>query len=130
MQYYLFVLFLLLGSCNNHNNKNVAGTSDKISIACSWVSYDRNVESFLIDQNSKTAFWANEEKNISVLEMNDAIIKLKGMKTTPLAGEKMAANIDLIFTINRITGEFKVEWLGKDSSRMKWAESCKNLRVL
>jgi transposase-like protein len=118
----LFLLLLMVISCNqNGANKDISTVNDSnadstLSVVCAWSAYGDDIETFHINLNNKKAYWANEEKDIEVLTLNDALIKLKGIKKSVLVNEnEYKKNIEFIFTINRISGEFKVEtpeWTG------------------
>lgn len=115
----LFLLLLLVISCNqNGANKDISRVNDSnsestLSVVCNWSAYGHDIETFHVNLNTKKAYWANEEKDIEVITLNDALIKLKGTKNYLLVSKnEYEKNIGFIFTINRISGEFKVETPG------------------
>lgn len=129
-QYYIPMLFIMIFtySCNPSTSNQTVQQEDKISIACSWVSNDRIIESFLINLKDKTAFWANENKDIEVVFLNDATIKLKGIKPSIKISRPPAENVELEFTINRITGEFNVSW-HSSPQQVDWSEKCEKIKM-
>lgn len=104
----LFLAQIVIASDNLKN---------EVSLFCSWTAYGDEVDSFIIKKKERTAYWANEEKAIKVTEFNEGLIKLEGVKKKVLIDQTenrtsvYTENVSLRFTINRVTGKLKIDWL-------------------
>jgi hypothetical protein len=70
----------------------------------------------------------DENKDIEVVFLNDATIKLKGIKPSIKISRPPAENVELEFTINRITGEFNVSW-HSSPQQVDWSEKCEKIKM-
>lgn len=84
----------------------------KVSVVCRWDSYDTNDESFLIDLTRRSAYWVNENQSLNVGDFNDGRIVMEGTKEKVLVDQsRWVQQVRLRFTVNRISGDFDVDWL-------------------
>ena len=102
------------------NQNAFAQATSNINVVCAWDSYDTNVESFVINISKNSVYWANQDKPLTLIKLNDGIVLFEGTRNRASVGEgKFISNIKLRFTINRISSEFKVEWLSPEYTTSK-----------
>jgi hypothetical protein len=86
--------------------------SSTVDLVCAWDSYPTNEESFVIELAKRRAYWPNEQRELKIIEMNQGIVVLEGTKRKVRAAQDRSVdNVSLRFTINRVSGELRVEWL-------------------
>ena len=83
---------------------------NEVSMACKWVLYDSQVESFIFKLNSKEVYWVNENKRYSISELNEGRIVFEGVRSSLLVGDKKyKKDVPIKFIVNRVTGELYIE---------------------
>lgn len=97
--------------------------SNEISMACSWVLYEVQSESFVFNLNKEEVYWVNEDQHIDLSEINEGRIVFNGVRSSLKVENRSGRfggvpvdepfifqeNVPLTFIIDRVTGNLSIE---------------------
>jgi hypothetical protein len=88
--------------------------STPVPMVCTWSLWFDDLpenDTFIFDLETEKIYWVNEEKEIELDKINEGLIKWKGIPSSRvnIDKSKYKTHIPIKFTLNRITGELKVE---------------------
>ena len=96
-----FIFVILLAGCN--------ASTEEVSMACRWVLYEDQIESFVFNLSKKEVYWVNEDKRIKLSEVNEGRIVFDGTRSKLLVGDKQYKNdVPIGFVIDRVTGRLSI----------------------
>ncbi len=98
----LFWLMVVLSGCDLE--------SQEVSMACSWVLYGTQEESFVFNLGKKEVYWVNENKRIPLLEVNEGRIVFEGIRSILRIDDKTTnRDVPIKFIIDRVTGKLDIQ---------------------
>jgi hypothetical protein len=104
-----FRIFLVLMSTISLNL-----SAETTSMVCKWkLWFDNSYEqdTFIFNIDKKTVYWVNEEQEISLDSLTEGLIQFEGIPASRVRIDKtkFKTHIPIKFSLNRITGELKVD---------------------
>jgi hypothetical protein len=85
-------------------------TKNEVAMACEWVLYGSQRESFVFNLDKKEVYWVNENKRYPINELNEGRITFQGVRSSLLVGDNKYQNdVPIKFIVNRVTGELYIE---------------------
>ena len=101
----IFLLFSLLVALTGCKSE-----STEVSMACSWVLYGAQDESFVFNLSKKEVYWVNESKRLPLLEVNEGRIVFEGIRSTLRINEQTTKkDIPIKFVVDRVTGKLDIQ---------------------
>ena len=81
----------------------------EVYIACEWVMYGNELDSFVFDLDRREVYWVNEDKRYPITEFTEGRIGFTGRRSTLRVSERdTLRDVSITFSINRVTGELYV----------------------
>jgi len=97
------IIFIILVGCQPK-------TKTEVAMACEWVLYDSQKESFVFNLDKKEVYWVNENKRYRINEINEGRIIFEGVRASLLVGNNQyQKDVPIKFIINRVTGDLYIE---------------------
>lgn len=89
----------------------------EIVMACEWVLFELQKESFVFNLEKREVYWVNENKRYPLEEINEGRIVFQGIRSSLLVDRNVLPgipptyqkNVAIKFTINRVTGELDLQ---------------------
>ena len=79
-------------------------------MACQWVLYGYQEESFVFNLDKKEVYWVNEDKRYPINEINEGRIVFRGVRSSLKVGyNQYQKDVPIKFIVNRVTGELYIE---------------------
>jgi len=98
----VMLLTLIITGCAQDNRE--------ISMACRWILYGEQEESFVFNLDKNEVYWVNENKRLPLKEINEGRIVFEGVRSSlEVSDGKIQNNVPLIFIIDRVTGKLDIK---------------------
>ncbi len=82
----------------------------EVAMACKWVLYESQKESFVFNLDKKEVYWVNENRRYPISEINEGRIIFEGVRSSLLIGHNQyQEDVPIKFIVNRVTGELYIE---------------------
>src|SRR5437899_3217358 len=83
--------------------------SREVSMACRWVMYGEELDSFVFNLDRNEVYWVNEKARYPISELTEGRIGFSGKRSQLRVGEaQILRDVKIDFSINRVTGELYV----------------------
>ncbi len=78
----------------------------EVLLACHWVMYGDEHDSFVFNLDRREVYWVNEDKRYPITELTEGRIGFTGRRSSlRVSGDKTLRDVPITFSINRVTGE-------------------------
>ncbi len=82
----------------------------EIAIACRWVMYGEELDSFVFNLGRNEVYLANEDARYPITELTEGRIGFTGTRSELRVGEaEVLRDVTMRFSIDRVTGELYID---------------------
>lgn len=97
-----------------------AAPAGPIGLMCTWIAFNAEKETFLVDADSRSVYWSSQNRGTQTQQFNAGRIVFDSIRDRLTLGPgRVAQDVQMRFTIDRITGDLSVAFGGEVAEYMR-----------
>jgi hypothetical protein len=102
-------------------------TGTTMGLICTWVAFESQKETFVVDANSSSLYWVNQNQLMKIRQFNSGRLVAEGTRNRlKVNAEKFEEKVPVRMVFDRISGDFLVL---QDAYKIEASGTCQTRRT-